>query len=257
MKKRILIKGGATGFGLEIVKRFCIMGFEVHISARRLDKLQQAQAMFPQQIVIHQNDITNANERLALIQFFDGTHLDIIIHLASTLEPVGFLGELDEDDFKHAMATNVQAPLFLTQELLPVLDEDKETRVLLFSSKQAHHPQLRMAAYCATKAALYSIYQNLNVELQALNRSIYVGIAQPGIVQTESMYQVWLEKLGEQRIHELPQHIKSMFNQRLYQAEEVAQFMCALLLESTHDRFIEKEWDIRMDAGKFSLEHLL
>lgn len=61
-----------------------------------------------------------------------------MVHNAAVLEPVKPLMEVDVCEWRQSMSTNVEAPLFLTQMLLPHLKAG--ARILHISSGAAHKP---------------------------------------------------------------------------------------------------------------------
>ena len=240
-KPYALITGGGTGIGLALTIELVKAGYQVLICGRRESVLLAAQQLAPDNIDICVCDIATSLGRATLVSAIPkDAELKILVHHANTLQPIGLIEEITVEGFRAAMASNVEAPLFLLQALLPQLHG---CRVLQLSSGQAHNAQLRMTAYGATKAALFNMYKNLNTELN--ERNIYIGSVQPGIVQTESMYNVWLKKLGKDNIHRLADEISALYGQKLFQPEEVGNYLCKLLLETTDQQFSEKEWDIR------------
>jgi NAD(P)-dependent dehydrogenase (short-subunit alcohol dehydrogenase family) len=62
--------------------------------------------------------------------------MHLLLHNAAVLGPVGSLLEVSPKDWRSHMASNVEGPLFLTQQLLPKLVVD--SRVIQISSDAAH-----------------------------------------------------------------------------------------------------------------------
>ena len=62
--------------------------------------------------------------------------LHLLLHNAAVLGPIGPLLEVSLKDWRSHMASNVEGPLFLTQQLLPKLVEG--SRVIQISSNATH-----------------------------------------------------------------------------------------------------------------------
>ena len=90
--------------------------------------------------------------------------------------------EVSLDDWRSHMASNVEGPLFLTQELLPKLVEG--IRVIQISSGAAHHGKKGIGLYCTFKAALFMLGQILKDELA--KQGVWFGTGIPGQVDTRA-----------------------------------------------------------------------
>jgi benzil reductase ((S)-benzoin forming) len=163
-----------------------------------------------------------------------------LIHNAAILTPVSSIAELKLDDWRNHMAINVEGPLFLSQALLPKMNN---SRILHISSGAAHRALAGWAAYCSSKAALFMLYQVMNAELNEKN--IFVGSVRPGVVDTPM--QVLLRQSDPKAFPDLP-----LFNQyneedKLIPVETVARFLSHILLNTDNKNFSGKEWDIYSD----------
>ena len=93
---------------------------------------------------------------------------------------------VDRESWGNVVATNLEAPLFLTQALIPNLKlsaaEGDKPRVLNVSSGAAVNSYEGWGPYCITKAGLNMMYRCLSVELSHIG--ILVGSVRPGVVDT-------------------------------------------------------------------------
>merc|ERR1712012_1424582 len=85
--------------------------------------------------------------------------------------------------WRTTMSANVDAPLFLTQELLPNLEKAGGLAKGLFvSSAVADSPIPGLGTYCVSKAGLKMLWKVLTLEL--MEKGIHVGYCLPGLVDT-------------------------------------------------------------------------
>ncbi|WP_456443069.1 SDR family NAD(P)-dependent oxidoreductase, partial [Caldithrix abyssi] len=174
--------------------------------------------------------------------------LNFLIHNAAQLQPVKALKSVTLNEWRQHFAVNVEAPLFLTQALLPFLS--KGARVLHISSGAAHHAYAGWGAYCTSKAALHMLYQVWNKELNTAE--IYVGSLRPGVVNTPMQDEVRLAR--KEDFPALERFIQLKQEGKLLAPEIVARFICRVLMDTESTQFIEREWDIREHASIFNME---
>ena len=154
------------------------------------------------------------------------------------LQPIGPLSDIDLGAWRESVATNVEAPLFLTQGMLPKMQYGG--RIMHISSGAAHRAMVGWGAYCASKSALYMIYEALSEELW--NKHVFVGSVRPGVVDTP------MQELIRQQPPELfpsvSRFIKLKENEQLYKPEDAADFILWALLETGDKQFVGQEWNI-------------
>ncbi len=236
--KHILITGGGTGIGRALAERFAAKGWRVTIVGRRLELLQQVAQDYPDKISIISADVGRNQDRQKIVSEAKGT-LDLLVHNAAVLGPVGPILDQSPEDWKSHMATNVEGPLFLTQALLPNLVEN--SRVVNISSGAAHQGIPGWGMYCTSKAALFMLGQLLKDELA--QRNIWFGSVRPGIVDTPM--QAEIRALEPENFPMVEQFRQYKATGALVTSELVAQYLEWLLLEVSGPQLGEREWDIR------------
>ena len=236
--KHILITGGGTGIGRALAGRFADKGWRVTIVGRRLNLLQEVARDYPDKISIISADVGSIQDRQKIVSEAKGT-LDLLVHNAAVLGPVGPILDQSPEDWKSHMATNVEGPLFLTQALLPNLVEN--SRVIYISSGAAHQGIPGWGMYCTSKAALFMLGQLLKDELA--QRNIWFGSVRPGIVDTPM--QAEIRALGPKDFPMVEQFRQYKATGALVTSELVAQYLEWLLLEVSGPQLGEREWDIR------------
>ena len=120
MNNHILITGGGTGIGRALAERFAKKGWRVTIVGRRLNLLQEVAQENPDKITFISADVGKIQDRQKIVDEAKGT-LDLLVHNAAVLGPVGPILDQNPENWRTHMATNVEGPLFLTQALLPNL----------------------------------------------------------------------------------------------------------------------------------------
>ena len=236
--KHILITGGGTGIGRALAERFAAKGWRVTIVGRRLELLQQVARDYPDKISIISADVGRNQDRQKIVSEAKGT-LDLLVHNAAVLGPVGPILDQSPEDWKSHMATNVEGPLFLTQVLLLKLVEN--SRVVNISSGAAHQGIPGWGMYCTSKAALFMLGQLLKDELA--QRNIWFGSVRPGIVDTPM--QAEIRALKPENFPMVEQFRQYKATGALVTSELVAQYLEWLLLEVSGPQLGEREWDIR------------
>lgn len=104
------------------------------------------------------------------------TSLDVVVHSAGTIEECAF-ADMTREKFRRMQRVNAEAPYFLTQGLLPLMDEGGV--VIHIVDVTAHRPIKKFSHYTMAKAALFGLTKALSVELGPKIR--VCGIA-PGVV---------------------------------------------------------------------------
>ncbi|MEK9764538.1 MAG: SDR family NAD(P)-dependent oxidoreductase [Deltaproteobacteria bacterium] len=236
--KHILITGGGTGIGRALAERFAAKGWRVTIVGRRLELLQEVARDYPENISIISENVGRNQDRQKIVAEVKGT-LDLLVHNAAVLGPVGPILEQSPENWKWHMATNVEGPLFLTQALLPNLVEN--SRVVNISSGAAHQGIPGWGMYCTSKAALFMLGQLLKDELA--QRNIWFGSVRPGIVDTPM--QAEIRALEPENFPMVEQFRQYKATGALVTSELVAQYLEWLLLEVSGPQLGEREWDIR------------
>jgi NAD(P)-dependent dehydrogenase (short-subunit alcohol dehydrogenase family) len=170
-----------------------------------------------------------------------------VVHNAGLLGPIAPLVEIDRETWRQVVATNLEAPLFLTQALIPnlkqcVADGDIP-RVLHVSSGAAVNAYEGWGPYCITKAGLNMMYRCLSAELS--QHGILVGSVRPGVVDTPMQD---LVRGFDGPAEHFPAHDKFRElhkNKKLESPDTVAIYLHWLLSEISSDEFGAEEKDVR------------
>jgi len=181
-----LVTGASAGLGRALAQGLAGLGWQLIIDARSPDRLDLAARQLGEltSVAAVVGDVTDPahRDRLSTAVSERGGHLDLLVNNASTLgpSPLPALATLDPEDLRRILATNVEAPLALAQQLLPALARSRGT-LLNISSDAAveHYPG--WGGYAAAKAAL----DHLTLTLAAENAEIAAYAVDPGDMRTE------------------------------------------------------------------------
>ncbi|MFN3226076.1 MAG: SDR family oxidoreductase [Hyphomicrobiales bacterium] len=175
--RRALVTGATSGIGKAIVERLRAEDYHVTAVGRRADKLAAlAEQTGCQAAPGDVTDLATMRDILA------GAQPDILINNAGIGLGITGLETLTENDLAHAIATNVTAPLQLTQLALPQMKAAGSGHIVNMGSIAGLHT-LVSALYGAGKAAVHQFSQNLRYEL--VGTGIRVTEICPGRVASE------------------------------------------------------------------------
>ena len=169
----ILITGGTSGIGLQLVKKLPAYGHRLIVIARRASKLSEIAPDSCGAVVPYDCDLSDEaalGETLdTIIEKHSG--ISVVINNAALQYPVA----MTEPNFDPAMmckevAINLVAPAIIAQRMLPVLQkQNRQCAIVNMSSGLAFYPKTQTALYCATKAAIHSFSQSLRYQLADTN----------------------------------------------------------------------------------------
>ncbi|WP_133131062.1 SDR family NAD(P)-dependent oxidoreductase [Legionella yabuuchiae] len=230
-----IITGGGSGIGRALALNLAKREQSVLIIGRREKPLAETAAM-------HSNlsflcaDVASREGRQRINQHLKSQQvLKGLIHNAGTIEPIAPITDIKELEWRINMATNVEAPLFLTQLLREPL---KNGRILNIGSGAAYFAVKGWAAYCVSKAALAMLTKCWQLEV---NDIVFASVM-PGIIDTDMQA---LIRNANSMDHEKLEFFKTLKqDNKLLSPETVALFLCWLLMDIDEKRFQSQEWDI-------------
>mmetsp|Transcript_34455 Transcript_34455/g.77697 ORF Transcript_34455/g.77697 Transcript_34455/m.77697 type:complete len:174 (-) Transcript_34455:1476-1997(-) len=138
-------------------------------------------------------------------------------------------------DWEQALAVNVTAPLFLSQQLLPLLEKaEGGGRILNIGSGIADRVQLGTGTYGITKKALHRLSLQMAEDLRG--RNVHVAYARLGTVDTPGLRCHIAAARGKDLAH--ADWLQATIDQgRAASAREVGRRLADLLLEETNETF--------------------
>jgi len=182
-----LITGASRGLGATLARFLAADGWSLVVTARgreALDATANALAAYGTEVRALAGDVTDRDHRAALVrEVSEQGRLDLLVNNASDLgiSPLPTLARYPPAEFARVFRTNVEAPLALTQELLPLLERSSGL-VVNISSDAAVAGYPGWGAYGASKAALDLVSVTLAHELR--DSGVAVVAVDPGDLRT-------------------------------------------------------------------------
>ena len=199
-KKIALVTGGNKGIGLEISRNLSNAGCTVLLSARDVQRGEQAVRLLEQaglsDINFIELDVTKQDNVTAAAQLIESRYgrLDILMNNAGViLQGDGLPGAADVDVVEKIFGTNFFGALRVAQAMLPLLRKSVAGRIvnvssglgsLTFNSDPAWSGRdAKFIGYNASKAALNMLTVHLAYEVR--DTKIKVNSADPGFTKTD------------------------------------------------------------------------
>lgn len=229
-----VLTGGGSGLGRALALELAKREQKVLIVGRHKKNLQIT-ADLSQHIEYFCADVSLAEGRSALVERIGATELRGLIHNAGIIDPILPITRLQEYEWRACMATNVEAPLFLTQALFSLLIN---ARVLHIGSGAAYFPIKGWSVYCTSKAALAMLTRCWHLEEPQLQ----IASVMPGIIDTAMQATIRAAKYMDPEKLAFFCQLKNTGS--LLSPETVAKFLTWLLLDVSAETYVSKEWDI-------------
>jgi uncharacterized oxidoreductase len=169
-QKSIVITGGTSGIGTELVRRLHHQS-RLFVIARQSEHLDRLTAEFPS-VIPCRSDLSSPDQVSAaaanvMRQF---SHVDLLINNAAIQHTPHLLDpSFSYESIEREIAVNLTAACCLTARLLPRMVRDEPTAVLNVNSGLALVPKTQSAVYCATKGGLNLFSQSLRNQLEGTN----------------------------------------------------------------------------------------
>lgn len=184
----ILITGASRGIGKAAALAVARRGATAWVSARSLDAcdaVAEEIRSFGGTARVAACDVTDfeAVERMVAQVYEQDGRLDALVNNAGTVEPIGFVHELDPAAWAKCIEVNLSGAFHCCRSVLPRMIEAGGGVIVNVSSGAAHRPKEGWAAYCASKAGLAMLTRSIDLEARRLGIRVY-GF-QPGVVDTE------------------------------------------------------------------------
>lgn len=170
----IVITGGTSGIGREIVKR---LSPDNHVIVLGRDEEKLAQLTLEYGVKTYRTDLGNTSDvewtTSELLKRYP--KVDLLINNAAVQHPAAFnSNEFNYDSIQSEITTNFTSVCSLCYLMLPALSNSdgqaaNNSVILNVNSGLAIAPKTSSAVYCATKAALNSFSISLRYQLESSN----------------------------------------------------------------------------------------
>ena len=188
-KGTALITGASSGIGEALAREFSSRGFDLIVTARRIENLEALAAELggQSQVQVISCDLGTSEGRDQLLNEIGNTPIDVLVNNAG-IAYSGTFAEQSGEEISSLLNLNIIALTELTHKLLPQMVERGSGRILNVASVASFQPVPSLAAYAATKAYVLSLTESLSEELRG------TGVAAtalcPGLTKTALLDEV-------------------------------------------------------------------
>lgn len=189
MTPTLLITGSNRGIGLELVRQYAQVGWNIHACCRQPDSADALKklAETSDAITIHGLDVGDDNHIRSLAQKLSGQPIDILFNNAGIYgQGDAYFGNTNEQKWLECFRINSIAPLKILEALVDNVAGSKHKLVATMSSKMgsmADNGSGGSYVYRSSKAAVNAIMKSAAIDLAP--QGIKVAILHPGWVQTD------------------------------------------------------------------------
>lgn len=199
--KSAIVTGASSGIGKEIALAFANEGANVLAVARREDRLKElAGSVNPNkgEIVPYVADLLERESvqsitEAALTAF--GT-IDILVNNAAVGMNEPFV-DLSDEDIDRIIQTNLLAPAFLSQQVLPIMIKNKSGHIVFVTSLAGKMGFPGLSAYSASKFGVEGLAESIRREVRTDN--VTVTVLRPGVTDTEFFENANMHDFQQQR----------------------------------------------------------
>lgn len=193
----LLITGASSGIGAEIARLAAKQGYDLAITARRLERLETLRKEcepYSGRVLTIQADLAQWQQVQMVaentMQFFG--RVDVLINNAG-FGRLNWLERLDgEMDIAAQIQVNLIAPIQLTRQLLPDMIANRAGQIINIASLAAWVATPTYSVYAASKFGLHGFTEALRREVA--HYGIHVSGVYPGGVETEFAYKAGIER---------------------------------------------------------------
>lgn len=189
MNKTIIITGATAGFGKAIAVRFAKNGFNIIITGRRkerLDDLEKELLSYGKIKVLSLNfDVRKQKDVASVIENLpaEWKNIDILVNNAGLAVGLSHIDDGVIDDWDRMIDTNVKGLLYVTRAVSPLMVKRNSGHIFNIASIAAKENYENGNVYCATKSAVDSLSRSMRIDL--LKHNIKVTNIAPGMAITE------------------------------------------------------------------------
>lgn len=180
----ILITGGTSGIGFELVRQFYEFENKLIVASSNQLNLDKLKIQFPK-IDIIVCDLADNLSVCELIEkcLIEHANINIVINNAGIQSNYNWTDEKNGfNKIENEIRINFTSPMQIIYGLLPLLTTKEKSAIINVSSALAFAPKKSAPIYCATKAAIHTATKALRYQLESTSVKVFEII--PPLVET-------------------------------------------------------------------------
>lgn len=187
MKKTVLITGATSGIGEACARRFAEGGYNLILTARRADILQQLKSSLEangtkvKTLAFDVRDTQAAKEAITSLEP-EWQKIDVLVNNAGLALGLDKEYEGNIDEWSTMIDTNIKGLLTMTRLIVPAMVARNDGHIINIGSLAGDAAYAGGNVYCATKAAVKSITDGLRIDVA--DTALRVTNIKPGLVET-------------------------------------------------------------------------
>ena len=180
--KTILITGATSGFGAACARRFSAEGWQLILTGRRVERLEQLQTELGSAVrMIIPLDVRDREQVFAKLDGLED--IDLLLNNAGLALGLEAAWEVDIDDWETMVDTNIKGLMYCTRALLPQMVARNSGQIVNIGSTAGSWPYPGGNVYGGTKAFVQQFSRNLRADL--LGTRVRVTNIAPGMAESE------------------------------------------------------------------------
>jgi 3-hydroxy acid dehydrogenase / malonic semialdehyde reductase len=189
MDKIVMVTGATAGFGRATALIFAKNSYNVIITGRRKDRLQELEKELLKsgniKVLSLNFDVRNLNEVNAAIDNLpaEWKAIDILVNNAGLAVGLDHIDKGNIDDWERMIDTNMKGLLYVTRAVSPLMVARNRGHIFNIGSIAGKDAYENGNVYCASKAAVASLSKSMRIDL--LHHNIKVTHIAPGMAETE------------------------------------------------------------------------
>jgi len=247
--KRMLVTGGAQGMGAAIAKACAREGARVLVTDRNEDGARRVAAQINSELGAGTAfacalDVTSPDDWDAAMNCAQDTlgGLSVLVNNAGVLT-TGSVEDLDLATWRQAMAVNADGPFLGCKAALPLLRESQPGAIINMSSISAMIASHNLAAYNASKAALWMLTKSVALHCARNGWKIRCNSLHPTFVRTGLLDAIIGDSGADDQIAKLARQVPIG---RIAEVEDVA---AAVIFMASEESAMMTGSELKLDGG--------
>lgn len=196
-EKRFIVTGVTSGLGLAVLKALVNEGAFVYGIARNIEKVEELNKEYKNQVQIIAGDITDLVNVDRIIDLVSKESIDGIFVNAGGPPAKAFL-ETNVDDWDAAYNSLLRWKVDIVQKLIPKFENQEYGRILFSESSTVKQPLQNLVLSNSIRLAVVGMAKTVSEEIA--QKGITVNIIAPGFHDTAAMQRLFIKKSETEKI---------------------------------------------------------